>query len=279
MEPDHYEILGIPRDASAEEIRRAYKRLQRQVHPDLGGTDGVFILVQAAWEVLSNPASRAAYDRSRSGPSRTGPDSGRFSNHDEREREQREREQREREQREREKITRNRQVLAGALVGAAILVGGGAFIATALSSQTPEVQVATDAPASGSPGAKTPLPPSIIGATGGTSATSDADQWATVDAPTLDGANIRLPFEAVSLEEPSGMIYFPFPSPEQACLVIQGANSPQEELYPVGIELTEEAELRYAGVLTFALPYPGTLWFAYGCGLGGYSRVAIGTYG
>lgn len=60
-----YEILGVPASASQEELRRAYRRLLRHTHPDVGGTAERFHAVQAAWERIGSPESRSAYDRRR----------------------------------------------------------------------------------------------------------------------------------------------------------------------------------------------------------------------
>lgn len=59
----HYEVLGVPPTADADEIKKAYKRRLKTSHPDVGGSTGLFRLVQEAYEVLSDPARRAAYDR------------------------------------------------------------------------------------------------------------------------------------------------------------------------------------------------------------------------
>lgn len=62
MQVNHYEVLGVDPSASPDQVKAAYTRLLRQVHPDVGGNAGLFILVQAAWDVLGNPRRRAAYD-------------------------------------------------------------------------------------------------------------------------------------------------------------------------------------------------------------------------
>ncbi|HEY0374355.1 MAG TPA: DnaJ domain-containing protein, partial [Amnibacterium sp.] len=62
---DHYEVLGVARDASAEEIKRAYRRLARQLHPDVNpGPDASerFKDVTHAYDVLSDPRQRQEYD-------------------------------------------------------------------------------------------------------------------------------------------------------------------------------------------------------------------------
>jgi molecular chaperone DnaJ len=68
MSPDHdlYELLGVSRDADSEAIKKAYRRLARQLHPDVNpdpATQERFKEVSRAFEVLSDPQKRAAYDR------------------------------------------------------------------------------------------------------------------------------------------------------------------------------------------------------------------------
>jgi curved DNA-binding protein CbpA len=66
-EIDHYRLLGVSRDASAYEIRRAYRRLARRDHPDVNARpDGAerFAALAHAYETLNDPAERARYDRS-----------------------------------------------------------------------------------------------------------------------------------------------------------------------------------------------------------------------
>jgi curved DNA-binding protein len=63
---DYYETLGVPRDASSEDIRRAYRRLAREYHPDVNkdpGAEDRFKEVSEAHAVLSDPEKRAQYDR------------------------------------------------------------------------------------------------------------------------------------------------------------------------------------------------------------------------
>jgi hypothetical protein len=50
------EILGVARDATPEELRVAYLRLSRQVHSDLGGSDGLFRHVKLAYDTLNDPS-------------------------------------------------------------------------------------------------------------------------------------------------------------------------------------------------------------------------------
>jgi curved DNA-binding protein len=64
---DYYEILGVSKTASAEEIKRAYRKLARQFHPDLNPGDtkaeARFKEINEAYEVLSNPETRQRYDQ------------------------------------------------------------------------------------------------------------------------------------------------------------------------------------------------------------------------
>jgi hypothetical protein len=59
-----YEILSVAPDAGAEELRAAFRRLSKKVHPDAGGSDALFAQVKDAYDVLSDPARRAEYDQS-----------------------------------------------------------------------------------------------------------------------------------------------------------------------------------------------------------------------
>ncbi|MBW4040810.1 MAG: DnaJ domain-containing protein [Acidobacteria bacterium] len=63
MSASPYEVLGVPASASDEDLRRAYRRLLRETHPDTGGDPQRFIAVQTAWERIGSPDSRARYDR------------------------------------------------------------------------------------------------------------------------------------------------------------------------------------------------------------------------
>ena len=60
---DLYEILGVSREAGDDEIKRAYRRRARELHPDAGGDEEEFKELTTAYEVLKNPAARANYDR------------------------------------------------------------------------------------------------------------------------------------------------------------------------------------------------------------------------
>jgi DnaJ family protein A protein 2 len=65
-DPDHmkyYNIFGVGRNATAEEIRKAYRKLVIKLHPDKGGDPGKFEEMQNAYEVLTDPQKREVYDK------------------------------------------------------------------------------------------------------------------------------------------------------------------------------------------------------------------------
>lgn len=65
---DHYQVLGIKRSASREEVKKAYNRLAKRYHPDRNreenrSSSSRFIKVKEAYEILSDDHKREAYDR------------------------------------------------------------------------------------------------------------------------------------------------------------------------------------------------------------------------
>lgn len=62
---DYYNILGVERNASQEEIKKAYKKLVMTHHPDRGGDNEHFTKINEAYDVLKDPEKRAAYDNPR----------------------------------------------------------------------------------------------------------------------------------------------------------------------------------------------------------------------
>jgi curved DNA-binding protein len=60
--PDYYATLGVPRTAAADEIKRAFRKLASQHHPDKGGDTAKFQAIQAAYDTLGDADKRAAYD-------------------------------------------------------------------------------------------------------------------------------------------------------------------------------------------------------------------------
>ena len=64
---DHYDVLGVARYSTQDEIKRKYRHLVKQFHPDsaTGGNEEAFIIIQSAFEILSDPKKKAEYDDER----------------------------------------------------------------------------------------------------------------------------------------------------------------------------------------------------------------------
>src|SRR5690349_22922331 len=64
---DFYELLGVSRDAKADEIRKSYRKLARKYHPDLNPGDKAaedkFKDIQEAYEILNDPKKKEMYDQ------------------------------------------------------------------------------------------------------------------------------------------------------------------------------------------------------------------------
>ncbi len=66
MNKDYYKLLGLDKNASAEDIKRAYRKLAMQYHPDRGGgaeAEKKFKEINEAYKILSDPQKRAQYDQ------------------------------------------------------------------------------------------------------------------------------------------------------------------------------------------------------------------------
>lgn len=61
--PDYYKILGVAKDADASTIKKAFRKLAREHHPDAGGDEAKFKEINEAYEVLSDDKKRALYDQ------------------------------------------------------------------------------------------------------------------------------------------------------------------------------------------------------------------------
>ena len=60
---NYYDILGVKKDASEDDIKRAFRRLARKHHPDAGGSEEKFKEINEAYEVLSDAEKRQQYDQ------------------------------------------------------------------------------------------------------------------------------------------------------------------------------------------------------------------------
>ncbi|MBI3421040.1 MAG: molecular chaperone DnaJ [Candidatus Sungbacteria bacterium] len=63
MAKDYYQVLGIPRNATKEDIKKAYRKLAHQYHPDKGGDERRFKEINEAYHVLADDTKRAQYDQ------------------------------------------------------------------------------------------------------------------------------------------------------------------------------------------------------------------------
>ena len=61
--PDYYKTLGVSKDASESEIKKAFRKLAQKHHPDAGGDEEKFKEINEAYEVLSDPQKRQVYDQ------------------------------------------------------------------------------------------------------------------------------------------------------------------------------------------------------------------------
>ena len=59
---NHYNTLGVDRNSSPDEIKKAYRKLASQHHPDKGGDTATFQNIQTAYDILSDPQKRQHYD-------------------------------------------------------------------------------------------------------------------------------------------------------------------------------------------------------------------------
>ena len=63
MAKDYYEALGLSRNANEHDIKRAYRKMAHEHHPDKGGSSDKFKEINQAYEILSDPQKRQQYDQ------------------------------------------------------------------------------------------------------------------------------------------------------------------------------------------------------------------------
>ena len=60
--PNHYETLGVDKNATQDELKKAYRKLSKEHHPDKGGDEEKFKEISEAYSVLSDPEKRKEFD-------------------------------------------------------------------------------------------------------------------------------------------------------------------------------------------------------------------------
>ena len=63
LERAFYDILDLKKDCDSKDIKKAFKKAALSAHPDKGGTDELFQMVNEAYNTLNDPVQRAEYDR------------------------------------------------------------------------------------------------------------------------------------------------------------------------------------------------------------------------
>ena len=65
---NYYDVLGVNENSTQDEIKKVYKKLAKEKHPDVGGNEDEFKKISVAYDILGDEQKRSQYDMSRKNP-------------------------------------------------------------------------------------------------------------------------------------------------------------------------------------------------------------------